>query len=141
MPKRTYQEYSADTKHNILREYKPGVRGCGFRALAAKHHITHGLSTLQYWYSIWDGTRNSLQKHTTSHKCRRLAPQHVQQHIRDYVETMNKQGDQVIYADVKEHVEENTGEPIAYSTLARYGYNEAHVSYKRTTRTLTTDGM
>lgn len=141
MPKRTYHQYSADTKHHILRQYKRDVRGCGFRALALKHGVPNGARTLEYWYSKWDGTPASLEKQTTSHKRRRLDPQQVQQNIRGYVETMNKQGDQVIYADVKEHVEEETAQPIAYSTLTRYGYNEAHVSYKRTTRTLTTDGM
>jgi transposase len=141
MPKRTYQEYSADTKHNILSEYKRCVRGCGFHALAKKHHIQGGGQTVEYWHSRWDGTPSSLQKQTTSHKRRRLNSQQVQTHIRGFVQTMNQQGDQVIYQDVKQHVEEQINTPIAYSTITRYGYNEAKVSYKRTTRTLTTDGM
>jgi hypothetical protein len=141
MPKRTYQEYSAHTKHNILREYKRGVHGCGFQALASKHHIQGGGSAVRYWYSQWDGTVASLDKRTTSHKRRKLNDNEVETHIRGYVQSMNEGGDQVIYKDVKENVEQETGQPIAYSTLARYGYKKAHISYKRTTRTLTTEGM
>jgi transposase len=141
MTKRTYHQYSVDTKHFILQQYKRSKRGCGFQALAKKYGIHGGKHSLQYWYSIWDGTPNSLQKHTTSHKRRKLNEEQVQQHIRGYVECMNQQGDQVIYQDIKENVEQKTGQLIAYSTLARYGYKKAHISYKRTTCTLTTDGM
>ena len=140
MPKRTYQQYSAHTKHNILREYKRGVRGCGFHALAKKHHIHGGGQTVASWFQQWNGSPESLQKHTTCNKRRKLDDGEVQQHIRGFVETMNEQGDQVIYKDVKEHVEQETGQPMAYSTLARYGYKKAHISYKRTTCTLTTEG-
>jgi transposase len=141
MPKRTYQQYSADTKHSILLEYKRGVRGCGFHALAAKHHIHGGGQAVEYWYKSWDGTPQSLQKNTTSHKRRRLDDFQVEQHIRGYVQSMNEQGDQVIYEDVKQHIEQETGQSIAYSTLTRYGYRKANISFKRTTRTLTTEGM
>ena len=140
MVKRTYHEYSAGTKQHILQQYKRGVRGCGFQALAKKYGIAGGKRSLQYWYSIWDGSVASLQKNTTSHKRRRLEPGQVQQHIRQYVIDMNEQGDHVNYSDDKEHVERETGSPIAWSTLKRYGYNEARVSCKRTTRVLTTDG-
>lgn len=141
MPKRTYQEYSAHTKHSILQQYKRGVRGCGFHALAVKYDIHGGGPAVRYWYTLWDGTPHSLQKLTTSHKHRRLDSQQLQQHIRGYVIDMNKQTDPVKYKDVKQNVEMETQNPIAYSTLKRYGYNEANISWKRTTRTLTTDGM
>ena len=97
--------------------------------------------TVEFWYNKWNGTPSSFQKFTTSHKRRRLGVDDVQQHIRQHVIDMNKEGTAVKYQDVKEHVEHETGAPIAYSTMKRYGYNEANVSWKRTTRTLTTDGM
>ena len=141
MSKRGYQEYSADTKHFILTQYKRGVRGCGFHALAIKYGVPSGARTVENWYSMWDGTPASLQKHTTSHKRRRLKPGEVQQHIRQHVIDMNREGTCVKYKDVKKNVEEKTGAPIAYSTLKQYGYKEANISWKRTSCTLNADGM
>ena len=141
MPKRTYTQYSADTKHFILQQYTPGVYGSGFAALASQYGVPNGARTVQSWYSKWDGTPQSLQKQTTSHKRRTLDPHQVKQHIRQYVIDMNSEKEHVKYENVKKNVEQETDAPIAWSTLKRYGYKEALVSCKRTTRTLTSEGM
>jgi hypothetical protein len=57
-----HAEVSLDQKQQILEEYQPGVRGNGFKALAKRHSINGGHTTIRKWYKKWDGTKNSLQK-------------------------------------------------------------------------------
>jgi hypothetical protein len=136
MADRTYTEYSANTKHSILLEYKAGVRGWGFHALANKHHVRGGSTTVKYWYDRWDGTPESLEKRTTSNKRRKLNEEEVKQHIRGYVEEQNQESEPVGYHQVQQHVQQETKQHIPITTIKRYGHDDAKLSYKRTTRTL-----
>jgi transposase len=136
MSKRTHMQYSADTKHNILLQYRPHVRGCGFAALAKKHNVKGGARLVQLWYRGWNRSPESLKKQTTSHKPRILEAVEVKQHIRDYVEEQNQQAEPVGYKEVKEHVDQEIEKEVSMRTIQRYGKRDAMLSYKRTTRKL-----
>ena len=62
MMENSYEEYSPHLKHTILLQYKPGVRGSGFRALAKKYSVKGGHKLVSSWYSKWDGSESSLKK-------------------------------------------------------------------------------
>jgi transposase len=135
-----HMQYSADTKHNILTQYKPGVRGCGFTALANRYNIKGGNQLIQLWYNQWNGTPQSLEKHTTSHKKRKLNERDVHKYITRHVVKMNEGGEAVDYTGVKKNVKLKKGKSIPLRTIQRYG-KKAGLSYKRTTRTLISQGI
>jgi len=60
----SYTQYDPHLKQTILQQYKKGVRGHGFQALANKYDIKGGAMAVPYWYNQWDGTESSLTKHS-----------------------------------------------------------------------------
>ena len=57
-----YAEVSVDQKQTILEEYQPGVRGKGFKALAKRHSINGGHTTIRKWYKTWMEQRIPYRK-------------------------------------------------------------------------------
>jgi transposase len=132
-------QYSADTKHTILLEYKPGVKGCGFKSLACRFGVKGGHNVIKSWYLEWDGTKESLEKHTTSHKRRKLDEEDIDKYITSYVEEMNESGEPVNYKDVQQNVESNKRQHVPMRSIQKYG-KQAGLTYKHTTRTLEREG-
>jgi len=72
-----YDKYTSHFKHNLLQEYRPGIFGCGFKALAKRFKIKGGHKLIMRWYHQWDGTVESLNHKTKGHRRRTMLPQEV----------------------------------------------------------------
>ena len=122
---------SADTKHHILLEYKPGVRGCGFKALAARHSIKGGRKALSEWHARWDGTPRSLEERAKSGRPRVLSSAEVRRHVAAPIRNANRAARQVTYPQLLPQVQTATGTDVSLPTLKRYGKEELHATVKR----------
>jgi hypothetical protein len=125
--------------HTILLQYKPGVRGNGFRALATKFRIKGGHKLISSWYSKWDGTELSLEKQSGGDKRSILTPKERKKHIYDFVDKKSK-SEAVKYTEVKKNVEKKTNKRPALRTVQRNGKSLGITSKKRK-RTLKSQGF
>jgi hypothetical protein len=60
MENNSYNQYPPRFIHTILKQYKKGVRGSGFKALASRYNIKGGHKLISAWYAKGDGTIYSL---------------------------------------------------------------------------------
>ena len=118
------QHLSSETKHHILLEYQAGVRGCGFKALAARHGVKGGLHTLQRWHQQWDGTPQSLQEKARSGRPRILSSAEVKRHVAAPIRNRNRSARPVRYTKLLPQVQAATGQDVSLRTLQRYGHDE-----------------
>ena len=81
----SYSQYSPHQIHSILQEYKKGIRGHGFQALASKYHIKGGAPLVKYWHSKWDGTEISLKKESGGDQRSILTQKQKKRYISDFV--------------------------------------------------------
>jgi len=123
---------SADTKHHILLEYVPRDTTRSFNALATRHHIAGGSSTIVRWHQRWDGTVQSLQRKKGSGKARTLTRAEVNRHIRAPILAANRAARAIHYTDLLPKVQQKTRKQIALRTLQQYGKEELGVKQKHT---------
>jgi hypothetical protein len=122
---------SPETKHHILLEYAPGVRGCGFKALAARHQIKGGASLLSAWHHRWNGTPQSLEERPRSGRPRVLSSAQVRRHIAAPMRNANRAARAVSYPPLLPQVRAMTSSDVSLPTIKRYGKQELHATAKR----------
>ena len=122
---------STSTKHHILLEYAPGVRGRGFKALAARHGIKGGASLLSEWHRRWDGTPQSLEEEARSGRPRALTSTQVRRHLAAPIRNANRAARAVSYPALLPQVQAATGVQVSLSTIKRYGREELQATAKR----------
>ena len=115
----SYSQHSPHLMQTILQEYKKGIRGHGFQALASKYNIKGGAQLVSYWYSKWDGTENSLKKQSGGDKRSLLIPKEKKRHIDDFVAKRSKV-EAVNYSEVKDNVEKKTRKAPSLRTVQRW---------------------
>jgi hypothetical protein len=125
-----YSQYEPHLIQTILQEYKKGVRGHGFQALANKYEIKGGARLVRYWHSKWDGTESSLLKQSGGDTRSILTPREEKIHIYNFVNRKSKV-EAVTYPEVQENVELKTGKEIALSTVKTHGKSLKISSKKR----------
>jgi hypothetical protein len=121
---------SADAKHHILLEYTPGVRGHGFKALAARHEIKGGAALLSAWHRRWDRTPQSLEEQPRSGRPRTLSSAQVRRHIAAPIRNANRAAQAVSYPALLPQVQAATHTDVSLRTLKRYGKEELHATAK-----------
>lgn len=125
-----YTSYSPNFIHNVLLQYRKGVKGYGFAALAKKNNIKGGKQMVSYWYSKWDGTESSLTKQSGGDTRSILTDKEKKTHIRDYVVKKSKV-EAATYREVKKNVETKTKKSLSLTTVKRGGKSQNITSKKR----------
>ena len=115
----SYSQYSPHLIQVILKEYKKGVRGQGFQALANKYNIKGGAKLIKCWHEKWDGSENSLKKRSGGDRRSILTPQEKKRHIGDFV-TKKSKIEAVNYREVSANVEKKTGRTPSPRTVRRW---------------------
>jgi len=133
-----YAEVSLDQKQAILEEYQPWVRGKGFYALAKRHNINGGPTTIRKWYKKWDGTKNSLEKESGGDRRSILTENEKKKEIVGYI-TKKSRKDAVNYPQVKKNVDLKTGKDIKLRTVQEIGKN-LQMTSKKTKRKTPSEG-
>ena len=72
------------------------------------------------WYKRWDGTIDSLNPKPKGHRPRMITPQEVDQHILEFVRSMNRKRAQVNYKVVSAHIESQLNRKVPTRTIRRY---------------------
>jgi hypothetical protein len=121
---------SAEAKHHILLEYAPGVRGSGFKALAARHEIKGGVKSLSEWHHRWDGTPQSLEERPRSGRPRALSSAQVRRHIAAPIRNANRAAQPVSYPALLPRVQAATDSHVSLRTIKRYGKEELQATTK-----------
>ena len=121
---------SAEAKQHILLEYTPHVRGCGFKALAARHGIKGGATLLSGWHRRWNGTVQSLEEEKRSGRPRALSSAQVRRHIAAPIRNANRAARAVAYPTLLTQVQAATQSNVSLSTIKRYGKDELHATGK-----------
>lgn len=132
-------DFSPQQKHNILTHYKPGVHGCGFRALANRFSVSGGFTTIQYWHQQWNGTPQSLQHKQGAGRPRLLNHRQVQQHIYKPILAANRQHRSIHYTDLTHSIQQATHTQVSPRTIRRYGKEELGARNKRTRKRTTNE--
>ena len=115
------KQFSASTKHSILLEYTPHSPTHSFSALAARHGVAGGRSTIQTWHSRWDDTIASLQHKKGAGRPRMLTQQEVLRHIEQPIRRLNRSARRVHYTKVAEQVRQKTHKSVSDRTVQRIG--------------------
>jgi hypothetical protein len=115
---------SADAKHLILQQYRAGVRGSGFDALAARYGIKGGGAEVLRWHRRWDGTPQSLEEKARSGRPRTLSSQQVRRHVAAPIRNANRAARPIRYTTLLPQVQAATGANVSLRTLQRYGKEE-----------------
>ena len=121
---------SAEAKHHILLEYAPGVRGRGFKALAARHAIAGGARRLSEWHHRWNGTPQSLEERPRSGRPRTLSSAQVRRHVAAPIRNANRAARAISYTTLLPQVQAATDSTLSLRTLQRYGEEELHATAK-----------
>jgi len=123
---------TATAKHHILLEYSPRSPTHSLAALAARHGIAGGKSTLSRWLARWDGTPRSLQEQQRSGRPRTLSSAQVSRHIRAPILAANRAHRAVSYTQLLPSVQAKTGKELSLRTLQHYGRQELGAKQKHT---------
>lgn len=121
---------SAEAKHHILLEYSPGVRGRGFKALAARHKIRGGAILLSRWRRRWNGTPQSLEEEKRSGRPRALSSAQVRRHVAAPIRNANRAARAVSYTELLPQVQKATQTDVSLRSLQRYGKEELQATAK-----------
>ena len=70
-----------------------------------------------------------------------LTQREKDRYILDFVAHKNANGEAVDYKDVQKNVVKHTKKDVSERTVSRIGKEELNLSWKKTTRTLVSDGM
>jgi hypothetical protein len=124
--------FNAATKHAILLEYIPSSPTHSYAAVAQRHGVAGGKSTIKRWHDRWDGTPASLEDKPRSGRPRLLTPADVSRHVRAPILAANRGHHAVRYTDLLPKVREKTGKHIALRTLQDYGQQQLRAKQKHT---------
>src|SRR5271156_2940621 len=125
------KDFTPEQKHEILIEYQPYSRTHSFAALASRHGVNGGGRTIQNWYQRWEGIIASLQHRTGAGRLRILTPEEVEHNVEQPIREANRRAQQVRYAQITEHVREDTGKSVSDRTVRRIGEDELGGKLKR----------
>jgi hypothetical protein len=81
-----YTSYSPLEMHKILKQYKPNVKGSGFKALATRFKVKGGAKLIRIWFGKWDGTENSLKKISGGDHRSILTEKEKKKHISEFID-------------------------------------------------------
>jgi transposase len=123
---------STDTKHAILLESTPRSPTHSFAALARRHSIAGGESTVRRWHARWNGTPHSLQAHKSTGRPRLLTPAELSRHVRAPVLAANRAHRAVSYTKLLSEVKRKTRKAISLRTLQRAGKEILRIKNKTT---------
>ena len=137
---KTRTRYTAAFKHAFFLEYKPKIRGSGFKALAKRFKIPGGHTKISRWYAKWNKTQESLETTKGGDTRSILTTKEKKKQIFDFIRKRNKAGQQVDYKKVTAHVRKATGKNISYSAIKAIGQQEFNIKWKRAKRIMYHDG-
>lgn len=124
--------HSPDFKHFILSQYQPNSRSHGFNALSRFPGVGVSATTIENWYSSWDGTPQSLERKAGSGRPRVLTRAETAHQILSRVRAANRRHEAVHYTSIKPSIEAATGKSISLRTIQRYGREDAGIRDHRT---------
>ena len=139
MENNLYNQYPPRFIHAILKQYKPGVRGSGFKALASRYNIKGGHKLISSWYAKWDGTISSLTKQSGGDRRSILTPEEKKKYVYDFIVKKSKT-EAATYQEVQRNVEKKTGKAPKPRTIRDYG-EAAKITSKKRKRVLKSQGM
>jgi hypothetical protein len=125
-------QLGAETKHHILLEYSPDDPTRSFAALAERHEIAGGRQTVWLWHQRWDGTAESLERHSGSGRPRILSEEEVQQHVLEPVVAANRAHRPIHYPEVTAGIAAAAAAEPSPRTVRRYGHDECGIRDKHT---------
>ena len=135
----SYEESPPHLIQTILCQYKKGVRGHGFKALATKYGVKGGHKLVSSWYSKWDGSESSLKKQSGGDRRSILTEKEKKKHVRDFIVKSSKK-EAVTYPDVKKNVESKTKKALGLTTVKDYG-KSFNITSKKRKRVLKSEGF
>jgi hypothetical protein len=138
MENNSYNQYPPRFIHTILKQYKKGVRGSGFKALASRY-IKGGHKLISAWYAKWDGTIYSLTKQSGGDRRSILTPEEKKKYVYDFIVKKSK-SEAATYQEVQKNVEKKTGKAPKPRTIRDYG-EAAKITSKKRKRVLKSQGM
>jgi transposase len=127
-----YEDYGVAFKLRVVQDYKRGVPGHGAQAVAKKWKVTGGKKLVRLWAAQYDGTRESLRKHTHPNRPRLLSPQQADAHIGAVARDRQQQHRAIDYARITSEVQRRTGTAVSYATVKRYGHDSLNLRQRRT---------
>jgi transposase-like protein len=139
-------KYSPAYKQRVVREYKKGVRGKGFKALGKRFLIPHSL--IRKWWNKWEAggrTVEAFEDRAGGDRRSLLSEREKERYIRDFVSHKNALRQAVDYVDVTNNLRKrlrrlkNTDEQTLQRIVQRIGKEEMNISWKKTTNTLESD--
>jgi hypothetical protein len=139
MENNSYNQYPPRFIHTILKQYKMGVRGSGFKALASRYNIKGGHKLISAWYAKWDGTIYSLTKQSGGDRRSILTPEEKKKYVYDFIVKKSK-SEAATYQEVQKNVEKKTGKAPKPRTIRDYG-EAAKITSKKRKRVLKSQGM
>ena|ERR1044071_6332814 len=133
-----YEDVSVERKQEILKKYRPKVRGKGFKSLAKQYEIKGGPKTIRKWYQKWDGTKESLKKESGGDRRSILSEKEKKTLISGFINKRAKK-DAADYREVHENIESKTGKKISVKSVRRLG-KELGATSKKTKRKTPNEG-
>ena len=118
------KQFTPQQKHEILLEYTPYSRTHSFSALARRHNVVGGKSTVKKWFDRWNYTIASLKHKKVAGRPRILTPAEVKHNIQTPIMKANQAHKPIHYTNIKTEVERKTGKEISIQTIRRYGKEE-----------------
>lgn len=115
------KQFTAEQKHEILLEYQPHSTTHSFAALAARHSVPGGKSTVKRWHDRWNHTAASLQRKPVTGRPRVLTQTEVQRYIAAPIRRLNRSFRPARYRDIAKQLREKTGKQVSDATVKRYG--------------------
>jgi transposase len=121
---------TAEAKHHILLEYQPRSTTHSFAALARKHNIAGGESTVRRWHQRWNGSAASLQEKKRSGRPRLLSRAQVSRYVRAPILAANRAHRAIHYSTLLPSVQAKSHTQVSLRSLQRYGQQELGVKQK-----------
>ncbi|CAF1539553.1 unnamed protein product [Rotaria sordida] len=127
---RKYEKYTCQFKHDVLQEYRPGIYGYGFKALAKRFKIKGGHKLIMSCYRRWKGGVDSLKPTSKGCRSHTMTRQQVRHYILEFVGLMNNKYVAVDYNVSQEHIESVLKRKVPIRTIRRYG-KECGITWKK----------
>ena len=134
-------KYPKTFKERVVREYRKGVRGHGFDALSKRFTVPK--MVIKKWWRMWTAAGRCLSafdEEVGGDRRSLLTEREKQRYILDFVSHQNTKRKAVDYKDVHANVIKKTKKEVALRTVQEIGKEELGISWKKTTKTLVSDG-
>lgn len=125
------KQFTPEQKHHILLEYRAHSTTHSFAALATRHSVSGGKSTVQRWFSRWNRTAASLQHKKGAGRPRVLTQTEVQRYIAAPIRRLNRSFLPARYGDVAQQLRARTGKTVSDATVRRYGKEQLGIKKGR----------